>query len=431
MAPQQQARALSSAGSPRLPERTGRGAPAGRVSAVCSGVGHADRPLVLSVSVPFVGQRRWASSDAGDDVLRERAATIRELATAAGVSEDELPAGLPGTAVSDALQKEVAETVEEAVSTAEAVDAAEKSGMFSIFPQAVADGLTMMNAVYGVPYAYSVIGLTVAIRLMVFPFSLKMQQNAGRLALVQPQMNAIMEKMQRARNNNNHAEVKAASEEVKFLLKNANANPAKNLMFIVPQMMLFIPAFFGLRRLAETDPGLAAEAFLWVPSLAAPDPLFIMPALFGASMILTMMVGSDGMQASGKMKYVMYGMGVVVPFATYNFPSALHLFWTVGTGVAAFQTLGMKKIPGARKFFGIPTVPDHIAKANKKAAAKQLPNPLKKILEKTPLAKPDAPPAPVALDGTVIDVAAGESRRQRKPSRRGKRGSKKRGGSKQ
>jgi hypothetical protein len=83
----------------------------------------------------------------------------------------------------------------------------------------------------------------------------------------------------------------------------------------------------GLRKAAEVVPSYANEKFLWVPTLAQPDPYYIFPLLLAIGGIASIRLGADGMANMGNtMKYLLIGFqGLFVPYLLSGFQSVRSL----------------------------------------------------------------------------------------------------------
>ena len=109
------------------------------------------------------------------------------------------------------------------------------------------------------------------------------------------------------------------------------------------QMPFFIGFFFALREMVELR---HSELGIWA-DLSAPDPYFVLPALFCVVMILTQRLnpqpaGMDPTQAQ-VMKYMPVMFSVLFIF----FPAALCLYTVVNSAVQLAQQTYLYKQQGA------------------------------------------------------------------------------------
>ena len=99
------------------------------------------------------------------------------------------------------------------------------------------------------------------------------------------------------------------------------------------QLPVILSMFMGIRDLSERKfISLAAADFIWIPDLCMSDPLFLLPAINFATVLLVLRLGVDG-PTNDLMKSKKFAIGSVVclPIVTFFmnscFPSALILYW--------------------------------------------------------------------------------------------------------
>ena len=94
-------------------------------------------------------------------------------------------------------------------------------------------------------------------------------------------------------------------------------------MPLFAQFPFFIALFFGLREMVE----LRYSPFVfWIQDLSAPDPLFVLPALFGLVMVLTQKLNPQPPNMDPIQQNVMKVMPVMFSVFFVIFPSALALY---------------------------------------------------------------------------------------------------------
>ncbi|GAA6017203.1 hypothetical protein JCM10207_002570 [Rhodosporidiobolus poonsookiae] len=215
---------------------------------------------------------------------------------------------------------------------------------------------------HGLTWAVLIPTVTVFLRLFLFPFQVRSQANAGRMAIIQPQMLAGMNKLKDAKARGDFTGMQAAQIETQELMRKHNVNPLKNLAFPLAQAAVFTCMFFALRGLANAGlPSMAVEGFGWVTDLTVADPYYILPV---ASTALTLATLETGVDASTQIqttttkntKMILRGVMVLtLPFIAY-FPAALLLYWVSNNFLSLVQT-SILKLPAVRNLLNIPTPP--------------------------------------------------------------------------
>ena len=89
--------------------------------------------------------------------------------------------------------------------------------------------------------------------------------------------------------------------------------------------MILFALFFVFQNAIE----LRGTAFLWIPDLSRPDPLYVIPILMGISMFVLTKVGQVGMEPNPQMKMMLYFMPLMMTVMFLFFPSGLNLYYTV------------------------------------------------------------------------------------------------------
>ena len=184
-------------------------------------------------------------------------------------------------------------------------------------------------------WGLTIVIFTVLIKLVFWPITSKSFRSMAALRKITPELNEIKERYKDDRQ-------KQGAETMKFMKKHG-ANPLGGCLPMLIQMPFFIGFFFALREMVELR---HSELGFWT-DLSAPDPYFILPAMFCFLMIMTQRLnpqpaGMDATQAQ-VMKYMPVMFSVLFIF----FPAALCLYTVVNTGVQLAQQSYLYKQQGA------------------------------------------------------------------------------------
>lgn len=148
------------------------------------------------------------------------------------------------------------------------------------------DGLVGLNQYSGLPWWMTIAAFTVSLRLAIFPWVLKIQSHNARLAAVNPQLKALMEKLNAAKASNDWQATQVINGSMQTLFKDHNVHPLRSLALPLLQMPLFFSMFWALKGLAALPlPMLKDGGFGWVTDLTVADPYYILPT---TSMMLTL-----------------------------------------------------------------------------------------------------------------------------------------------
>jgi YidC/Oxa1 family membrane protein insertase len=184
-------------------------------------------------------------------------------------------------------------------------------------------------------WGLTIVVFTVLIKLLFWPVTAKSFRSMAAMRKITPELNEVKEIYKDDRQ-------KQANETMK-LMKKHGANPLGGCLPLLIQMPFFIGFFFALREMVELR---HSELGIWA-DLSAPDPYFVLPALFCLVMILTQRLnpqpaGMDPTQAQ-VMKYMPVMFSVMFIF----FPAALCLYTVVNSAVQLAQQTYLYKQQGA------------------------------------------------------------------------------------
>ena len=184
-------------------------------------------------------------------------------------------------------------------------------------------------------WGVTIVVFTVLIKLLFWPVTAKSFRSMAAMRKITPELNEVKEIYKDDRQ-------KQANETMK-LMKKHGANPLGGCLPLLIQMPFFIGFFFALREMVELR---HSELGFWA-DLSAPDPYFVLPALFCLVMILTQRLnpqpaGMDPTQAQ-VMKYMPVMFSVLFIF----FPAALCLYTVVNSAVQLAQQTYLYKQQGA------------------------------------------------------------------------------------
>ncbi|MBM7598657.1 YidC/Oxa1 family membrane protein insertase [Virgibacillus halotolerans] len=194
----------------------------------------------------------------------------------------------------------------------------------------------------GENYGWSIVLITLLIRLILMPFSLKQVKSSMKMKekmnVMKPEMDAITEKYKDKRDANAQME---KQQEMTKLYQKHDMNPLTSFgcLPMVIQFPIIIAFYYSIRR----TPEIAAHSFLWF-NLGQVD--FIIPFVAAAIYFLQSRVSLIGMEPKQRKQMAIMGLisPVMIGFISFTTPAALPLYWTVSGLFLVFQTLISKKL---------------------------------------------------------------------------------------
>ncbi len=208
----------------------------------------------------------------------------------------------------------------------------EKSLHFGIFHPIAVFFLKIVQWIHGWAHnwGWSIVLLTVALRLALFPLMHTSTVSMRRMQKIQPKVKAIQEKYKK---NKSDPQVRGKmNQETMALYKQEGVNPMGGCLPILVQM----PILFALYTLFAHAIELRHAPFIWwITDLSAKDPLYITPVLMTATMWLQQRLAPQA--GDPQQMKMMRMMPLVFGIMFLGFPSGLVLYWLTNNVVSILQ----------------------------------------------------------------------------------------------
>jgi YidC/Oxa1 family membrane protein insertase len=196
--------------------------------------------------------------------------------------------------------------------------------------------LNWLHSTIGLPWAWSIVALTVIVRMLLVPLTVKQIHSMQNLQRYAPQMKEIQKKYKQDKQKQNE-------ELMKFYREN-QINPAASCLPMLVQLPVFIALYYALRAFAKEPASMhpGSLSFLhFIPSIADPTTHhwggYVLLLIYVTSQMastLFMATTVDKLQ-----RYLFMVMPLVFVFVIARFPAGLVLYWvttnlwTVGQGL--------------------------------------------------------------------------------------------------
>ncbi|MDR3647326.1 MAG: membrane protein insertase YidC [Candidatus Babeliales bacterium] len=177
-------------------------------------------------------------------------------------------------------------------------------------------------------YGIAIILLTLLIKLVLLPFTLKGEQSMKKRTEFQKKLQYVQQKYK----HDKEALANARNELMR-------ENGFSDMIGCLP-LLLQLPIGIALNRVLFNAIELYKAPFLWMSDLSAKDPYYILPILIGAGMIMHSSAGNDP-----KQKFSAYAVALVVTAFTAGLPAGLMLFifMSIFSSVVQTKVYGMFK----------------------------------------------------------------------------------------
>jgi YidC/Oxa1 family membrane protein insertase len=185
----------------------------------------------------------------------------------------------------------------------------------------------------GLPWAWSIVGLTLIVRMLLVPLTVKQIHSMQNMQAHAPEMKEIQRKYKGDRQKLN--------EELMKFYKEKNINPASSCLPLAAQIPVFIGLFYTLRTFAKHPPPGDLSWLHFVPNIAKHANShwsgYVLLIVYVTSQLASTYFMSGTMQQSQRV------LMMILPFAfipfILRFPTGLVLYWmttnlwTVGQGL--------------------------------------------------------------------------------------------------
>jgi YidC/Oxa1 family membrane protein insertase len=168
-------------------------------------------------------------------------------------------------------------------------------------------------------YGYSIILLTLLIRLITFPLQYKSFVSMKKLQIIQPELTKIREK--------HKEDPQRLQKESMELFKRSGANPVGGCLPLLLQMPVFFAFYKVLYQAVEL---VDAPFILWITDLSNKDQYFVLPVLMTGAMFLQQKLTPNTISDPVQKKVMMF-MPLIFGFIMKDLPSGLSLYIFVST----------------------------------------------------------------------------------------------------
>ena len=231
-------------------------------------------------------------------------------------------------------------------------------GVLSPIENVLTEVLIWLHETGGLPWAWSIVGLTVIVRVLLVPLAIKQIHSMQSLQIHAPEMKAIQQRYKSDRQ-------KQSEELMKFYREN-KINPYASCLPIVVQIPIFIALFFVLRDFEDEVFPEYGGALGWldvVPAITAGITThwsgYLLLSIYVVSQLTSTYLMSTQMQSTAQRVMIMVLPLVFIPFildppGSTVFPVGLLIYWlttnlwTTGQGIVT-RKLMPRRVPPPKR----------------------------------------------------------------------------------
>lgn len=195
----------------------------------------------------------------------------------------------------------------------------------------------------GLSWGFSIIALTVIVRLLLVPLTYKQITSMIHMQQFQPQIKEINEKYKE--------DPQRKQQELMGFFKEHKINPLASCLPIVLQLPFFISVFYALQDKAlQAEIRATGSSFLFIPDLVAKPgglALVVLLVLYVGSQLGSTVVSLTPTTDDTQRKIMLALPFLFVPFII-NFPSGLIVYWITTNAWTFGQSVFVRKLRANR-----------------------------------------------------------------------------------
>ena len=200
----------------------------------------------------------------------------------------------------------------------------------------------------GLTYAWSIVAVTVVVRMLLVPLTIKQIHSMQSLQKHAPQMKEIQKKYKHDRQKQNE-------ELMKFYREN-KINPAASCLPMLLQLPVFIALYYSLRHY-HFPPGADLSWLTFIHDISAPTTAqwggYVLLVVYVASQMASTLFMAATTDKTQRVLFML--MPLVFVFIIAHFPAGLVLYWvttnlwTVGQGLITRRLVSKAPAPIVEK----------------------------------------------------------------------------------
>ncbi|QIN77946.1 membrane protein insertase YidC [Rubrobacter marinus] len=182
----------------------------------------------------------------------------------------------------------------------------------------------------GAPWWLSIALLTVVVRTLLFPLTVRQVRSMRKLQLLQPELDEIRER--------HKDDPRKQQEETFKFYGESKTNPLGGCLPALVQLPIFVVLYYTIKEFEGLE-SFRTGGLFWFQDLTAADPFFVLPVLYVATMMAAqeVIIRRTAPQQKGLMRAMPLVFGLFL--ALGGFPSGLFVYWVTSNTITLCQNL--------------------------------------------------------------------------------------------
>ena len=183
---------------------------------------------------------------------------------------------------------------------------------------------------WGAPWWLAIAMLTVVVRTLLFPLTIRQVKSLRKVQELKPAVDELRER--------HKDDPQMLQQEMMKLYRERGANPLGGCLPILVQLPIFLVLYYTIMEF-ESLKSFRTGGLFWFQDLTVADPLYILPVLYIATMMVSQEIAMKNTAPEQKriMRFLPPVFGVVL--AVGGFPAGLFVYWVTSNVISIFQNL--------------------------------------------------------------------------------------------
>lgn len=181
---------------------------------------------------------------------------------------------------------------------------------------------------WGAPWWLSIVMLTVVVRTFLFPLTIRQVKSMRKMQDLKPEMDKLRKE--------HKDDPQKLQQEMLKLYTERGANPLGGCLPILVQLPIFLVLYYTIREFDRLE-SFRTGGLFWFQDLTVYDPLYILPVLYIATMMISQEIAMQN--TAPEQKRIMRFLPLVFGIVLLRFPAGLFVYWVSSNVISIFQNL--------------------------------------------------------------------------------------------
>src|SRR5215203_4600270 len=179
---------------------------------------------------------------------------------------------------------------------------------------------------WGAPWWLAIVMLTIVVRTLLFPITYRQVKSMRKMQDLKPDMDRIRSEYK--------DDVQTQRAEMAKLYQERKVNPLGGCLPVFIQLPIFLVLYYTIRQFDKLE-SFRTGGLLWFQDLTVYDPLYILPVLYIATMMVSQEIASQNV--APEQRRIMRFLPLVFGIVLLRFPAGLFVYWVTSNTISIVQ----------------------------------------------------------------------------------------------